>query len=656
MPNVREYTFLSMFCGVGGITLGAQQAASRLFGHDARFRSVGGVDIDPAACRDFEYLTKSPALCTNIAEMTPADLRAFAGDMPPDVCADSSPCVGYSGLTNRAVAESPEYVAMNELYLTGLELVMSTWDIGPRLIVKENVPNVMSKGAHLVDRVTQILEAAGYAVHLSTHDCGELGGLAQHRRRALLVARQKQRVSCLLYQPEKKRVRGCGEVLGTLPLPETPSAGPMHRLPRIGWLTWVRLALIPAGGDHRDLPAALAKINAQRDGVVPQEGNPDAFWNKYRVEPWSEPAGAVTGATRPGSGAPCVSDPRVQTSGAFANNHAVTDWQDAAATVTTAAGPRQGAPSVADPRVTVGAQRFNNVYPVGAWGDPALAVTAGAHPSAGGPSVADPRVAPWFRGAHGVVAWDDPSGVITSGARPSSGPFSVADPRPVVVNRTEGRNPDHCYMVLPWTEASFTITGKPYVGAGAFSVADPRVAAFGAPLGCEQRADVYGVIPWTEAAKTILASGSVDNGAFAIADPRFPEVQPVAFISDAKRSPFILIEEPAKRLGGKPTVKRVNVPVVIIAEDGTWHRPMTSLERALLQGLPATVDGAPLQLDSEGGMGAIDARIGNMVPVGTARAIATEMLKTLLSHDVGAGMAPSGGLVWVDGPSAEALH
>jgi hypothetical protein len=36
---------------------------------------------------------------------------------------------------------------------------------------------------------------------------------------------------------------------------------------------------------------------------------------------------------------------------------------------------------------------------------------------------------------------------------------------------------------------------------------------------------------------------------------------------------------------------------LIVAEDGTWHRPLTTLELAALQGFPTTLpDGAPLVL------------------------------------------------------------
>jgi site-specific DNA-cytosine methylase len=160
------------------------------------------------------------------------------------------------------------------------------------------------------------------------------------------------------------------------------------------------------------------------------------------------------------------------------------------------------------------------------------------------------------------------------------------------------------------------------------------------------------VLSWHEAAKTINADGMIDGGPFAIVDKRDPGA-PLAFIDHAKRSPFVLVEVPPKTARSKPKIRRVEVPVVILAEDGTWHRPLTPLELARLQDLPATVDGAPLQLHGEN-VGEWAERIGQAVPVGTARAIGDQMLLTLLSSDVGAGLAPSGGPVWV-APGFEAV-
>lgn len=83
---------------------------------------------------------------------------------------------------------------------------------------------------------------------------------------------------------------------------------------------------------------------------------------------------------------------------------------------------------------------------------------------------------------------------------------------------------------------------------------------------------------------------------------------------------------------------------VIVARDGTWHRPMTLLELSALQGYPHEVDGQPIAWS--GGRTVIAEHIGNSVPPPAARAIAERMLVALLEASLGA-MSLSSGAVWV---------
>lgn len=72
-----------------------------------------------------------------------------------------------------------------------------------------------------------------------------------------------------------------------------------------------------------------------------------------------------------------------------------------------------------------------------------------------------------------------------------------------------------------------------------------------------------------------------------------------------------------------------NKPPVIIAEDGVWHRPLTILELAALQGFPFTFsDGSPLALAGNSDVRWRE-RIGNAVPPPAAVAIGNQIFETL---------------------------
>ncbi|MGC8074432.1 hypothetical protein ACP3W1_28120, partial [Salmonella enterica] len=76
---------------------------------------------------------------------------------------------------------------------------------------------------------------------------GEIGGLAQSRKRFLLVGRHMAKVPNFLYEPPKRNLLAVGDILGRMPLPGDPVGGPMHRIPSLQWKTWVRLAFVEAG-------------------------------------------------------------------------------------------------------------------------------------------------------------------------------------------------------------------------------------------------------------------------------------------------------------------------------------------------------------------------------------------------------------------------
>ena len=82
----------------------------------------------------------------------------------------------------------------------------------------------------------------------------------------------------------------------------------------------------------------------------------------------------------------------------------------------------------------------------------------------------------------------------------------------------------------------------------------------------------------------------------------------------------------------------------IVAEDGTWHRPFTTLELASLQSLVDPEDWLELDGLSDS---AWRERIGNAVPPDAAQAIAEEIGRTLLLAWTGETFQLSATPIWV---------
>jgi len=590
----RTYTHFTLCAGAGGISLGLNRATASVGKFTASLRCIGAVDVDPAACRDLERLTGTQATCLDLFDLadfrafhgpcrtakrrcrvclgtgeppdgwheaTPADIRTAANGECPDILAWSPPCKGFSGLLNKRSAASARYQALNNLTVRALVLAMEAFaDDPPSLVVMENVPRIATRGRQLLDAICGILRHYGYLVSESTHDCGEVGGLAQHRKRFLLVGRHRAKVQPFVYEPPKRRVRGVGEVLADLPMPDDVAGGAMHRLPRLQWRTWVRLALIEAGKDWR----SLTKLPVQDGMVTGLRIATRVDWHRgvMGVVPWNEPLGTVTGRSSPTTGRFTVADPRCTTSRAGAGKHRVTNWDEPTGTVIAGSTTGQGATAIADPRAPRDLGRYE---------------------------------------PYGVTRWDEPSGTVTSQAAPGSGHFSVADPRlDCDVNDRKGRRHCNVYRVVRWDEAATTVTGA--AGNARPNVADPRPA---------------------DSRLAVIGQAKRNMGPWTVVAPGVPK-------ATEQCSPLI------------------------VALDGTWHRPFTTYELAVIQGFPAhLLDGSPLALD-----GRSDSdhrmRVGNAVPPPTFEAIGGVFLDALLRQHLGQSFSLSAMPVWVQ-PTAAAL-
>lgn len=450
MPKRFVLKHFHFCCGLGGGAKGFNRN-KEIVGHlQADWRCIGGVDVDAGALRDFHRLAGVPGTQMDLftreqyirshgkeppsgwREALPEDIRRAAGFQDPDTVFISSPCKGASGLLSEAKSLTPKYQALNELALRCVWLMCEAWRHNPvSLIVFENVPRLASRGRHLLDQIAQILRFYGYAVAETTHDCGELGGLAQSRKRFLLVARHIEKVPPFLYEPSKKSLQPVGAVLGRMPMPgDIERAGPMHRIPALQWKTWVRLALVEAGKDWRSLDRLAIEDGYLRDFMIV----PEAYSGYLGVHGWGDSTGTVAGQSGPTNGAFSVADPRSKAGVQQYQQYGVRRWDDSSGAIIGVKSPGQGTFSVADPRSSA---MGHGKYSVTPWSGSSRTVIAGSTTGQGAFAVQDPR--PGLRrgkgdayltgGHYGVIGWDNPAGAVSASARQDNGRWSVADPR-----------------------------------------------------------------------------------------------------------------------------------------------------------------------------------------------------------------------------------
>lgn len=558
MPQVKMRVM--HLCGaIGGGAKGFQQARVKLGNLTAVCETLGSIDVDAAACRDFKRITGVDATAADLfdrqqyidwhgheppagwRELTPADVRRAAQNKRPHIVFTSPPCKGFSGLLSKSKANTDKYRALDRLTVRTVWLALEAWkDDPPEFFLLENVPLIMSRGRYLLDQIVSLLSHYGYAVKESWHDCGEIGGLPQSRKRFLLVARHQEKVPPFLYEPRKRPLQAVGTALGRMLLPGDPAAGPMHRVPNLQWKTWVRLAFVKAGSDWRSLRDLRVSDDGHlTDFALAPERNYFHGW--CGVNEWDRSMGTVTGRAAPSNGAFAIADPRFDASRGDYMQYGVRRWDRPTGALINVKSPGQGQFCVADPRIdeTCG-PRFNNIYR--------------------------------------IVPWDEHGRAVTS-----SSDVAVADPR--CQSSFDGKGK---YLVTPFGSSAGTVISGSTTGHGAFAVADPRPPH--GPLFSK-----YAVSRWEGSTGTVI--GSDDNGAYGVADPRQP----------------------------RPNDKLV---CLIRSLDGTWHRPFTTLEGAVLQSLIEPEEQFELDGLSDS---AWRERIGNAVPPKAAQAIAEVMFRTLLA-------------------------
>lgn len=634
----QEIRVAHLCCGSGFGALGFRKASVRVGNVRGVFRNIGGIDVDPAGIRDFERFAgvkgtlldlmsleqyrafhgKEPPL--DWREATPADIHRAFGYERPHIVFISAPCKGFSGLLSEKMSKHAKYQALNALTLRAVWLLMEAFKDDPvELILFENVPRIANRGRPLLDKIQALYRSYNYAYAETSHDCGEIGNLAQSRKRFLMIARHMEKVPNFIYEPPKLPLRPVGDILSKLPMPGDERAGPMHRIPRLQWKTWVRLAFVEAGSDWRSLNKLAVEDGVLRDfGIVP-----DRPWRDgaLGVLDWQQSSGAITAQAEATTGRYNVADPRPEGDGWQKAVLGVRDWKEPSGTVTGRGTPTTGAFSIADPRAPKGSLEYSQ-YGVRGWDETSGSVINVKAPGQGTFSVADPRHSgpAKHNNEYRIVSWGEQARSVTGAHGKGQ---CVADPSPAGSFEGAGK-----YRVTSFGEPAGTVISGSTTGQGAFAVQDPRPAAFQDGRHSYKTQGHYGVLRWQESSGAVPSFAKYDRGSWSVADPR--AVADTSF-----------------------DVEKINMPAPddrlicrITALDGTWHRPFTTLELAALQSLFDPEEWFGFRMDGQSDS-AWRERIGNAVPPDAAENMAVVFGRTLLLAWAGETFSLSSDPIWV---------
>ncbi len=167
----RNYTFIDLFSGCGGMSLGFEMSG---------FKGILAIDHWKDALETYKYnRNNAQTLCADLSCLSPDAVKENYNITDVDVIIGGPPCQGFSVAGKRIIDDE-----RNKLYKSFVEFVRC---FHPKAFVMENVPNILSIGGGMVkDSIMKDFEAIGYTVNVQVMTASDYG-VPQNRRRAVFV-------------------------------------------------------------------------------------------------------------------------------------------------------------------------------------------------------------------------------------------------------------------------------------------------------------------------------------------------------------------------------------------------------------------------------------------------------------------------------------
>ena len=257
---MKKYNVIDLFCGAGGLSCGFERAG---------YNILLDIDNDKKALETFELNHNgAKSICGDITQVSyEKDIKPLIGDASIDVIIGGPPCQGMS-LSGPRKFDDPR----NKLYLSYIRLVD---EIRPRAFVIENVPGLVGLfGGQIKDSIIEKFTDMGYKIQHKIL-CSADYGVPQLRRRVVFVG---YRDGEFQYPLENENYVSCEMALSDLPpLVDTLGAEEMpyatsaqndyqrimreksdivhnHVAANHSEKVQEIIALVPAGGNYKDLP------------------------------------------------------------------------------------------------------------------------------------------------------------------------------------------------------------------------------------------------------------------------------------------------------------------------------------------------------------------------------------------------------------------
>lgn len=242
------YKYIDLFCGAGGLSLGFDSA---------HFDNIFAVEFNPEFAKTYSRnFPKHNLIVDDIRNIDNEKIKELVGKNEIDVIIGGPPCQGFSiaGNIGRTFIDDER----NRLFK---EFVRFVTCVQPKMFVMENVA---AMATHLKGKtIKTIVEAfenagCGYKVKYEVLNSANYG-IAQERRRIVVVGIRKDYESEFLYPAKSNKIFTIKDVIDDLPKLASGQGSdiPNHIAMKHSAQMLEKMSYVKDGGDRMDIPEEL---------------------------------------------------------------------------------------------------------------------------------------------------------------------------------------------------------------------------------------------------------------------------------------------------------------------------------------------------------------------------------------------------------------
>lgn len=250
--KMNKIKVVDLFCGVGGLTNGLQQAGLKV---------VAGFDFDESCKFAYESNNKSKFFHKDICSLSSVEVSKHFQKASIKVLVGCAPCQPFSSYNYKNKnAEENKWQLLYEFARIIKETV-------PDIVSMENVPQLMNfKKAPVLQDFIKNLEILGYKVSYKIVFAPDYG-VPQGRRRLILLASKLGEIKLIEPMYKKEEYLTVKSAIGSLPVlnhGESDENDYVHRSPKLSDLNLTRIRASKPGGSWKQDWNEELKLNCHK--------------------------------------------------------------------------------------------------------------------------------------------------------------------------------------------------------------------------------------------------------------------------------------------------------------------------------------------------------------------------------------------------------